>query len=37
MVDLAPGMYTAILKPYQVSSTVAGSPGVALIEVYEVQ
>jgi hypothetical protein len=36
MVDLAPGVYTAILKPYQTSLTVAGSPGVALIEVYEV-
>lgn len=36
MVDLSPGIYTAVLKPYQTSLTVAGSPGVALIEVYEV-
>jgi hypothetical protein len=36
MVDLAPGAYTAILKPYQTSLTVPGSPGVALVEVYEI-
>lgn len=36
MVDLPPGLYTAFLKPFQSSATVAGSPGVALVEVYEI-
>ncbi len=36
MVDLPPGLYTAFLKPFQDSATVAGSPGVALVEVYEI-
>jgi hypothetical protein len=39
MVDLPPGNYTAILRPFQdLTSTPVqvGTPGVALIEVYEV-
>jgi hypothetical protein len=36
LVDLPPGVYTAILKPYQTSTTTTGSPGVALVEVYEI-
>lgn len=35
MVDLVPGIYTAFLKPFQ-SSTTVGTPGVALVEVYEI-
>lgn len=36
MVDLPPGLYTAFLKPFQSSPSVAGTPGVALVEVYEI-
>lgn len=42
MVDLPPGLYTAFLKPYQTPATISapnpppGSPGVALVEVYEI-
>jgi hypothetical protein len=36
IVDLPPGLYTAILKPFQFTPTVAGTPGVALVEVYEI-
>jgi hypothetical protein len=40
MVDLPPGLYTAVLRPFEdltASPPQTASPGVAIVEVYEIQ
>ncbi len=36
LVDLAPGLYSAIIKPFELLPSQPAQPGVAIIEVYEI-
>lgn len=36
MVDLLPGLYTAVVKPFQRLPDQVQKPGIALVEVYEI-